>query len=125
MLVDDSEIDNFINLKMIEGCNFAERVYVHSNGKSALEFLKNLERLDSKDGSLFPELIFLDLNMPIMDGFQFVEEFEKIPAKFTASTKIIILTTSLNPNDMERSKRHPHIVKFINKPLSQATLDLI
>ena len=125
MLIDDSEIDNFINMKMMEGCNFASRVYVHTNGRSALEFLKNIERMEEKDNSLFPEVIFLDLNMPIMDGFQFIDEFEKISETLKNKTKIIILTTSLNPSDFERSKKYPRIIKYINKPLTCNLIETI
>ena len=67
MLIDDSEIDNFINQKMIEGCNIAERIYIHTSSKSALEFLKNIERTSEVAKNLIPEIIFLDINMPIMD----------------------------------------------------------
>lgn len=116
MLIDDSEIDNFINLKMLEGCNFSDRTYIHTNGKSAIEVLKNIERMGEK--SLFPDIIFLDLNMPIMDGYQFADEFEKLPIELRGKTKIIILTTSLNPSDMERAKKYTQIVKYINKPLT-------
>jgi CheY-like chemotaxis protein len=116
MLIDDSEIDNFINLKMLEGCNFAERIYIHTNGKSAIEVLKNIERMG--EVSLFPDIIFLDLNMPIMDGYQFADEFEKISPTIRNKTKIIILTTSLNPSDMERANKYKQIVKYINKPLT-------
>ena len=116
MLIDDSEIDNFINLKMLEGCNFAERIYIHTNGKSAIEVLKNVERMG--EISLFPDIIFLDLNMPIMDGYQFADEFEKISPTIRNKTKIIILTTSLNPSDMERANKYKQIVKYINKPLT-------
>ena len=68
--------------------------------------------------SLFPDIIFLDLNMPIMDGYQFADEFEKISLTIRNKTKIIILTTSLNPSDMERANKYKQIVKYINKPLT-------
>lgn len=122
MLIDDSEIDNFINHKMIEGCNFAEKVYIHTSSKSALEFLKNIERIESAHSEMIPEVIFLDINMPIMDGFQFVEEFDKLSSKFTSVTKIVILTTSINPSDFEISKKYKNVIKFINKPLTHAVL---
>ena len=125
MLIDDSEIDNFINLKMLEGCNFAERVYVHTNGKSALEFLKNIERMGTGQNVLFPDVIFLDLNMPVMDGYQFADEFEKLPETLKNGTKIVVLTTSLNPSDIDKAKKYPQIIKYVNKPLTHPTLDLI
>jgi len=125
MLIDDSEIDNFINMKMMEGCGFADRVYVHTNGRSAMELLKNIERMGEKDVSLFPDVIFLDLNMPIMDGYQFVDEFEKMPAALTSKTKIVVLTTSLNPSDQEKSQKYPQIVKYINKPLTCELIESI
>jgi CheY-like chemotaxis protein len=125
MLIDDSEIDNFINHKMIEGCNFAERTYIHTSSKSALEFLKNLERTGKVPKELIPEIIFLDINMPIMDGFQFIEEFDKLAKEFKSRSKIVMLTTSVNPSDIERSQKNKYIIKYINKPLTQDVLGSI
>lgn len=125
MLIDDNEIDNFINLKMLENTFFSERIFVHTNGKSALEFLQNLVRQGQKDEILFPEIIFLDLNMPVMDGYQFADEFEKIQNSFIERTKIVVLTTSLNLQDVEKSKKYSRIIKYINKPLTKLSLESI
>jgi len=123
MLIDDNEIDNFINKKMMEGCNFSEHIYVHTSGKSALEFMKNLETMGNHGKSIFPKIIFLDINMPIMDGYQFISEFEKFPDEFKKDTSIVILTTSLNPDDGVKSGKISYIIKFINKPLTQKILN--
>ncbi len=125
MLIDDNEIDNFINHKMIEGCNFSEQVYIHTSSKSALEFLKNIERIESTPKEMIPEIIFLDINMPIMDGLQFAEEFDKLSQKFKSRTKIVILTTSINPSDFETSKKFKNVIKYINKPLTHMVLESI
>ena len=120
LLLDDSEIDNFINLKIVEGCNFSERVYMFTNAKGAIEFLKNLERDKSLNPVLVPQLIFVDLNMPIMDGFQFIEEYEKLSEKVKRQGALIILTSSDNPRDNESAPfmKNKYIRKFISKPLT-------
>ncbi|MBX7203019.1 MAG: response regulator [Bacteroidia bacterium] len=122
MLIDDSEIDNFINQKMIEGHNFAERIYVHTGSKSALEFLQNFERAHLPE-ELLPQIIFLDINMPIMDGFQFAEEFQKSSPKINDKVKIVFLTSSLNPMDQKRAMAVRGVYSFLNKPLTKDHLD--
>lgn len=123
MLVDDNDIDNFINQKMIEGCSFSGQILIHTSSKSALEFLKNLERSEEKlRNDLIPDLIFLDINMPIMDGFQFVEAFGELPGEFHR-TRIVMLSTSINPSDIERAEANQHVLRFINKPLTKEHLD--
>jgi CheY-like chemotaxis protein len=125
MLIDDSEIDNFINQKMIEGCNFAERIYVHTSSKSALEFLQNFVRAKTFPQELIPQIIFLDINMPLMDGFQFAEEFHKINSQLFKNIKIVFLTSSINPVDQKRALATKQVETFINKPLTKDHLGKI
>jgi len=125
MLIDDNEIDNLINQKMLEGTNFSERIYVYTSGKSALEYLLNLQRDKNLDSALIPDVIFLDINMPLMDGFQFLSEFEKLDRRVTKKSQIIMLTTSINPSDQEQAAQSEFVVKFINKPLVQEYLENI
>lgn len=125
MLVDDNEIDNFINQKMIEGCNFAEKVYVHTSGRSALEFLQNIERNKDFPRELIPQVIFLDISMPIMDGFQFLDEFQKLSNQITQNVKIMLLTSSINPLDQQKSSNIPSIANYMNKPLTKDHLSKI
>lgn len=122
MLVDDNEIDNFINERMLMGCQFAETIYINTSTRSAIEFLRNLSvNKKLREGHL-PSIIFLDINMPILDGFQFIEEFEKLDPELVKSIRIVMLTSSINPSDIERSKKYKSVDGFIHKPLTDQVL---
>ena len=118
MLIDDNEIDNLINQKMLEAAQLGQRILTHSGARAAIESLKNLEKLSTSTNSLIPDIIFLDIDMPLMDGFQFLEEFEKMPASVRDHVKIVMLTSSLNPQDLSKAKKSQYVRKYINKPLS-------
>lgn len=125
MLLDDNELDNFINQKTIESSHFAKKVYVNTSSKSALEFLKNLEISSDDSISLFPEVILVDINMPMIDGFQFIELLKNTFPKKINKIKIIILTSSLSPSDREKSEALMENIIYLNKPLTQAALNQI
>ncbi|MEM0998521.1 MAG: response regulator [Bacteroidota bacterium] len=121
MLVDEDPIDNIINQKIIESNNFADRIQVFQTGQSALEYLaKHAENSDE-----LPDLIFLDINMPIMDGFQFLEEFEKLRDPILEKCKIIMLSSSISPRDIDRAASNRFVKKYLNKPLNSRYLQAI
>jgi CheY-like chemotaxis protein len=121
MLIDDNEIDNLINQKMIEAASIADNIYTHTGAKSAIEFLRNMERLDVAE-KVLPDVIFLDIDMPLMDGFQFLDEFEKLSDMTRKKCRIVMLTSSINPQDFSRSKKYNNVKLYLNKPLTHENL---
>ena len=121
MLVDDNDTDNFISKRIIEITKFAERVEVMSSGKDALDYLKDNQN-STQD---LPSIIFLDINMPIVDGFVFLYEFDKFNELVKSKCKIIILSSSDNKRDIDKIVNNNHVIKFITKPLTEVALDEI
>ncbi len=119
MLVDDNDTDNFISKRIIEITKFASRVEVKNSGKSALDYLR--ENQDDLDN--LPNLIFLDINMPIVDGFVFLYEFEKFNDSIKDKCKVIILSSSDNKRDIDKIVNNNHVIKFITKPLTETALE--
>ncbi|MFM8432617.1 MAG: response regulator [Bacteroidota bacterium] len=121
LLIDDNDIDNFINERMITTSHFSKSVVVKNSGEGALEYLKEVEG----DMARLPEVIFLDLNMPAMDGFGFLAEYEKMTDTVRKFCKIVVLSSSISPEDINRASMNPYVLKYVNKPLGEKYLDAI
>lgn len=118
LLVDDDDIVNSINSVIIKHAKFADEVESINNVPNAIEFLSNI-----KDSNERPDVIFLDLNMPDKDGWDFMEEYEKLG--MNGATKVIMLTSSISAKDEERASSTNQITAFISKPLSPELLENI
>lgn len=118
MLVDDNETDNFISEKIIEMSGFADKVIVMDSGSTALEYIEN----NSSNLESIPDIIFLDINMPFVDGFVFLFEFEKFNKLVKSKVKIVILSSSDNKRDIDRIVDNPHVINYVVKPLSPEAL---
>ena len=121
LLIDDNDIDNFINERMITTSNFSEKVIVKNSAEGALDFLRNA----ATDVDALPEVIFLDLNMPVMDGFGFLEEFEKLDETVRNHCHVVVLSSSISAEDINRASTNPYVTRYVNKPLSEKYLDAI
>jgi len=115
LLVDDNYIDNFVTRKILESGNFAEEIIVHQSPHDAINALR--------DGSIKPDVIFLDIRMPMMSGFEFLQEFEDIPMENKDTVKIFMLSSSLDPTDMSNSLSNKYVAQFVHKPLTHESLE--
>ena len=120
LLVDDDATTNFLNESLIEEMKISHQVLVAYNGKEGLELLDNYFRVHGT----YPELILLDINMPVMDGFEFLEAYQQLNREQTAAVKIIMLTTSSSQVDIQRIKKLG-VSHFLSKPLTEEMLQNI
>ena len=116
LLVDDNEADNYLHKLIISEAQVAETVVDQPDGKAAIEYLQG------EAGKLPPDLIFLDINMPRMNGWEFLEAYNQLPDEAQKAVVIVMLTTSVFSKDRERAEHLPNFSGFLNKPLTEEDL---
>jgi len=118
LLIDDDEPTNFFSSLLIEDADCTENIQIAESGQRAL-------RLLNSDALPTPDLIFLDINMPAMDGWEFLEKYKQLPKEQQSKIVIIMLTTSLNPDDREKASKIKEISGFETKPLTPELIDSV
>jgi CheY-like chemotaxis protein len=113
MLIDDDNITNYMHKAVIDDLAISEHILLSNSGDEALESLQELSNC--------PELVFLDINMPAMDGFEFLEEVQQLALPGKEAMVIIVLSTSTNPDDIRKISRLGHY-EYLNKPLTHEKL---
>lgn len=119
LLIDDDFATNYLHRIFLQRLQITKSIQVANNGQHALAILFDK---DSKP-KIMPEIIFLDINMPMMNGWEFLEKYAKIADP--SDCKIIMVTSSANPEDEKKGKDNPYVYQFLTKPLNEKKLKMV
>ena len=120
-VVDDDEIFQVIARKMMAICAPTWKIQTFPNGQEALKYLKQY----AAEPNRIPDVVLLDINMPVMDGWMFLDEFQQIKSQMTKAMKIYLASSSIDSQDIDRGKSNPNLVDYIIKPLTVETIGKI
>lgn len=118
MLVDDDDAVNFIHRILLRGMDPNLKVTTVWNGKECIDFLESAESRNDP-----PQLILLDINMPVKTGWEFLDELETRNIEAKGDLVILMVSASMNPEDLERSRRYEKVRKYVTKPLVAEELE--
>jgi CheY-like chemotaxis protein len=110
LLIDDNLIDQLVTKQLLKKILGIEQVVIANNGKEGLQWLNNNKRNNQ------PLIILLDIQMPIMNGFEFLEEFHKLSKEAKQGIQIYVLSSTLDPDEIKLIEENPYVTDFLNKP---------
>ncbi|MBI3218376.1 MAG: response regulator [Bacteroidetes bacterium] len=113
-LVDDDSIFQFTATRLIESAKLANEILHFENGNEALLYLEK----NASNSDRLPDFLFLDINMPIVDGWMFLEDFEKLKTKLAKDFPIYMVSSSIDPRDMNRAREFTEVKDFVIKPVT-------
>jgi len=125
LLVDDNPADNYYNQFIINDAGVCNHIQIAINGVEALAYLRRAGEAGQIESSPKPDIIFLDINMPKMNGFEFLVEYKKLDERLKSKVLIVMLTTSLNPEDQQKAKTFNEVNEYKQKPLTYEMLQEI
>lgn len=125
LCVDDDPITLMLCKMVISKSSFAKEIITAQNGEEALNYFDDLKlnNLGNKITS-YPSIVFLDLNMPVMDGWEFLDQFSKEEYRsIFQNTRVIVLSSTIDPRDIEKSKTYPMVMDFLSKPITKEIIE--
>ncbi|MBI2273126.1 MAG: response regulator [Chitinophagaceae bacterium] len=123
LCVDDDTISLTISQLLLKRTGFAQEVHTAIDGSEALEYFERLFAEEPDPVAAAPELILLDINMPVMNGWEFLQEYNPRFRDKLTNTHIVILSSTIDPEDFALAKQYPVVAQFISKPLSVENLE--
>ena len=118
MLIDDSDIDLFLNKKFLSLAGISDNTISFLSAREALDYIE----AHADDPHKIPAVILLDIQMPEINGFQFLELYGKVPEKVQSKTKVVMLSSTIDPIDLERARNNKYVLDILKKPLDANTL---
>ncbi len=118
LCINDNDITLFILKRTLSKSDFAEKITDKKDGREALKYCQQLIDDDQYHHGNYPKVIFLDLHMPVMDGWEFMDKFSTQIWPFFKETKIVITSQSVDAGDFIRAKQHPFVIDFLKQPIS-------
>jgi CheY-like chemotaxis protein len=111
--------------KVIIKSSFSNEIITAQNGEEALIYFNTIRHAQTKSNEQ-PQLIFLDLNMPVMGGWEFLDHFSSPEfSEFHTTVKVVVLSSTIDPEDLEKTKQYPIVIDFLSKPITRAMLDYL
>lgn len=121
MVIDDNHIDLYVSARIITKTGFAESILQFSSAREALNYL----RQNDNNADALPDVIFVDIYMPEMSGFEFMAAYDKLPDALKTHCRVYITSSSLDENDIARANSDPNVIAFHEKPVSVDFLEKI
>jgi CheY-like chemotaxis protein len=121
MVIDDNQVDLYVASKLISKNNFADRLLTYTSAIDALHYLKEHEN----EPDALPQVLFVDIYMPLMSGFEFMDEFDKLPSKLKKDRSVFIVSSTIDEDDIDRTRRDPNITAFCEKPMTGSFLEQV
>jgi CheY-like chemotaxis protein len=126
LCIDDDPITLMLCKKVIVKSSFSNEIITSQNGEEALSYFNTIKYTNNKNKQIpQPQLIFLDLNMPVMGGWEFLDYFNSEEFSEFNTIKVVVISSTIDPEDLEKSKQYPMVIDFLSKPISQSMLEYL